>query len=689
MRKILPTLHSNKKQIIVAFLVIVIAFVSRQNANAQITTQYAFGIGNSLTAASGEIATDSDGNYIIMGEFHGLNVDFDPGTNTKLLSSAGNADIYVAKYSPTGSLIFAFNIGGTELDAGGCVKTDTAGNIYISGWFRGTVDFDPSSNTANLVSNGDLGTDPGFGGDAFLAKYNSSGQYQWALNIGSSSILDYGAQIYIDSNGDVLWGGSFTGTNVDFDPSSNTAFLSSPGVTSSYLAKYTSDGTFIYAKVFGGATVVNCALRDIVEDNTGNIYILGHFDGTMDANPDAGVNNLVSNGCGDIYVIKLNSNAQLVWAFNLGGNNCDYPWAMTMDATNNIYITGQLTSTNVDFNPGVGFNTISTHGLNDIFIAKYDQNGNYVFANAIGSSGEDAGYAIDVRDNSLILTGYFSGTVDFNPSTENNTLSSNGDRDIFVVKYDLDGNYKTSFNIGSSSNDYGRGVEFMDGDNIVIVGAFQGTNVNFAPTGSPITISSNGDYDIFVAKYTLNSTLPVTVIDFFGTIKNRTIAVLNWTVTNEQQIDKYIVESSPNGIEFIQVGAVNSKGNTLTNVTYQFEDRKTFNGDNFYRIKIVEKDGSINYTKTTRLNVSSISTMNVYPNPVRNILNIKVSGEIGNKPVRVLIINQVGQILYNNYHIQGTGGKIDINVANYTSGNYIVQLINEQGVIGSTKFIKQ
>jgi hypothetical protein len=348
------------KLYIVAFLVL--CFYTKSNSQ---TTQWALAAGNSLEQAVGDITTDINSNIIAVGNIVGTNVDVDPSAGTTNLSSAGNRDIYVAKYTTDGALVFAFRIGGTSNDAASNVITDASGNIYVSGWFRGTVDFDPSTtSTANLTSNGEsVGADNDFGGDAFLVKYNSSGQYQWALNVGSTSIYDAGGKILIDNNGDVLWAGSFTGSNVDFDPSASTNALSAVGTTESYLAKYTSAGVYVWAKRFGGTTVVNCALRDIVVDNSSNIYVLGHFDGTIDLNPDPAVtNNFTSNGCGDFYVVKLNSSAQYVWGFNVGGSSCDYPWTMGIDASSNIYITGQLTSSNADFNPGVATNALSSLG---------------------------------------------------------------------------------------------------------------------------------------------------------------------------------------------------------------------------------------------------------------------------------------------------------------------------------------
>ncbi|MCZ2223253.1 MAG: hypothetical protein LC122_06440 [Chitinophagales bacterium] len=183
MKKLLHTLNSNKKQIIVAFLITAIAFVNKQNANAQVF-QHAFSYGGVDYQAAHKIVIDNDGNKIIIGTFRGTNVDFNPSTSASfLLSSVGDNDIYIAKFSSTGNFIKAIGIGGVGNDAGNSVATDNVGNIYITGWFRGTVDFDPSSNVANVVSNGESGTDLGYNGEVYLAKYNTNLEYQLAFNI--------------------------------------------------------------------------------------------------------------------------------------------------------------------------------------------------------------------------------------------------------------------------------------------------------------------------------------------------------------------------------------------------------------------------------------------------------------------------------------------------------------------------
>lgn len=474
-------------------------------ANSQKPTA-AFNIGNSLEQQATDIAVDKFGNSIIVGLFKGTNVDFDPSPqSTAFLTSSGDNDIYVAKYNADGQYQWAFKIGGASNDAALDVALDPTGNIYVSGYFRGqSIDFNPSNSSQNLLnSNGDFGQERGFGGDAFLAKFSSSGEYMWALNVGSSDILDYGTDIYIDKQGNLLWTGAFTGSNVDFDPSLSTHTLSSKGTSEVFLAKYDTNGQYLWAVSFGGTSVVSSSGRAITGDNEGNIYFTGHFDGTIDLNPGMDVSNFTSKGCGDFFLVKLTGNAQYIWGFNIGGSQCDYVWDIGIDPTNNVYLTGYYGSTNVDFNPGAATNFMSSVGGYDIYLAKYDQNGSYVFSQTFGSFGDDIAFKVNVQPSGYSIAGSFSGKIDFDNGPGEFNLTSAGGTDIFAAKYNLNGQFQSGFKVGSSLNEAAMGLaSFGACGNTYLAGYFQSSNVDFDPTSSNLILSSQGGSDIFLAQYT-------------------------------------------------------------------------------------------------------------------------------------------------------------------------------------------
>lgn len=187
------------------------------------------------------IVCDNLSNVYVSGYFR-ESPDFNPSPSLSNILNASAGTLFIAKYNSLGQYQWAFNIGQGNVDnAPFGMKIDALANIYITGYFQGTNrDFNPSSSASNtLTSNG--------GFDAFVVKYNSAGDYQWAIAIGGPN-TDVGRDIEIDPLGNVYLVGDFNGTNIDFDPSiTGTALLSSSGYDV-FLAKYNPAGQFQWAK---------------------------------------------------------------------------------------------------------------------------------------------------------------------------------------------------------------------------------------------------------------------------------------------------------------------------------------------------------------------------------------------------------------------------------------------------------
>jgi len=692
MKKLLPTLHSNKKQIIVAFLVIVIAFVSKQNANAQVF-QHAFSYGGVDYQAAHKIVIDNEGNKIIVGTFRGTYVDFNPSKNPFfLLSSVGDKDIYIAKFSSTGNFIKAIGIGGIGNDVGISVATDNVGNIYITGWFRGTVDFDPSSNVANVVSNGESGTDLGYNGEVYLAKYNTNLEYQWAFNIGGTGVNDAGTKVRVDNNGNVYLGGYFAGSNVDFDPSPTNQFLMSTAglhATEGFVAKYTSSGSFVWVVKFGESAAYDAGVRDFIFDSNNNLYAVGYFSGTIDLAPGSSTSNFTSNGCGDIFLVKLDNSKNYVWGFKIGGSNCDYSMSIGVDATNNVYITGTISSLNIDFDPGLGVANLSSTsaGNNDAFIAKYTDNGSFVYAFTLGSTGADAAYQVLVQDAAFTVVGYFSETIDADPGLGVQNLTSSGLQDIYVIRYALDGTLLNAYQFGSSStDDCAFGITGNGNHAITFVGTFGGTNVDFDPSTGQALLSSSDGYDAFFASFDFNASLPSTLTSFSALQKGKDI-VLNWTVTNEINVSYYDIEYSKDNTRFSSIGTMQAK-NGSAEIAYTKTHYGISNGTHFYRIKTVDKDGKFVYSNVIRIEITTPNELLVYPNPATTD-KIKIRyNAVSNAKYQAVIINANGQIVRQENLSELMNGQ-DIYIGNLAKGIYTIRLIDDnKGNISTATFIK-
>src|SRR3989344_2124164 len=300
-------------------------------------------------------------------------------------------------------------MGGSSLDGSNAMAIDASANIYTTGYFQGTSDFDPGEGTANLTSAG--------ANDIFVCKLDSAGNLIWAKQLGGTGV-DVGSAIDIDASGNVYISGGFEAT-VDFDPGSGIYNLTAVGGSDIFVTKLDSSGNFVWAVRMGGSNVEDCA--SVAVDATGYIYTTGYFQGTGDFDPGVGVNNLTSSGGADIFISKLDSSGNFVWVKQLVGafGDYDYGKSLAVDNLGNIYFTGNFTGT-TDFDPGAGVYQLTTTAGSDIFIAKLDASGAFVWAKqmvGVGTSGDGA-YALTLDNaGNVYSTGFFQGTVDFDPGT--------------------------------------------------------------------------------------------------------------------------------------------------------------------------------------------------------------------------------------------------------------------------------
>lgn len=467
-------------------------------------------IGGANADAGYDIATDGSGNVFVVGEFQGT-VDFDPGTGTANLSSAGNIDLFFSKYSSSGTYLWSKSLGGTNADYCRSVVADGSGNIYITGAFSGTIDFDPGAGTSNLTSSGQ--------GDIYFAKYDASGNYVWAYKIGNSG-NEFGWNIGIDGSSNVYLSGVFQGTT-DFDPGAGTANLTSNGSPNDiFFAKYSPTGGYLWANRIGGSTADYA--RDMAVDASGNVYITGEFQGTVDFDPGAGTANLIPAGFFEIYFAKYSTTGAYIWAKNVGGANGDIGYGIAVDGTGNVYVTGYFETT-ADFDPGAGTANLTVGGSNDIFVAKYSSTGNYIWANKIGGIGSDLGYniAFDASSN-VYVTGSFASTADFDPGAGTANLTSTGPSDVFVAKYSSSGAYVFAFKIGGTNTDVGRAIAVSSSGVQHVTGEFMNT-ADFDPGAGTASLVSAGNTDIYFAQYTTATT----TINEFENLADRFIVYPN------------------------------------------------------------------------------------------------------------------------------------------------------------------
>jgi len=306
-----------------------------------------------------DIAIDHSGNVITTGLFNGV-VDFDPGAGVSNLNGTQSQNCFIYKLNTNGEYIWAKAFSGGTNHTGYVVDVDAYGNVYTSGVFNGNTDFDPGTDSTILQTPHDA---------LFINKLDSNGQFVWVKEFGSNSTLNPYASIkslQVSPEGMVYLTGDFLNT-ADFNPGTASHNLTSNGLYDAYILKLNSLGNFVWVKQFSGLQGETC-LALTLDDNQ-NIYSTGYFIGTTDFNPNAGVYNLTSNGATDIYINKLDSNGNFIWARQMGGIADDQGYSIALNVSGDLFTVGHFTST-VDFDPNTGSYPLTAMGLGDAFIQK-------------------------------------------------------------------------------------------------------------------------------------------------------------------------------------------------------------------------------------------------------------------------------------------------------------------------------
>lgn len=447
------------------------------------------------------------------------------------------------------------------------METDANGNIYTTGTFSGTVDFDPSTAVFNLTAtsgsdnyiqkldangnfiwaraigginndksydihidpmgnvyntghfNGTVDFDPSIAvfnltsvgaGDIYIYKLNALGDFVWAKSMGQLG-SDWGTSIVSDATGNAYIVGSFQGT-VDFDPSTGVQNLTSAGDYDSFFLKLTANRNFVWAKRMGNTS--NDVINTLEIDALGNLYTTGYFVGTMDVDPGTGVQNLTSVGTNsETYIQKLDNNGDLIWAKRLAASNAyNRPQGLCLDATGNVYTVGTFAGT-MDVDPSATTLYLTPQGSSDAFIHKLDPNGNFVWAKKMGQVGYSESRAIDVdAQGNIYTTGIFNNTINLDPSpTNTDSITTNGNFDLLIQQLDSTGNFVWGTTIGGTDADYATAIHVDNNDDIHLIGQFKDTiQVNLA--SGTTTLASQGREDVFILKLKSGITTNMTTL---------------------------------------------------------------------------------------------------------------------------------------------------------------------------------
>lgn len=437
-----------------------------------------------------DMTLDADGNQFISG-YTSSSIIYSSDSGEDTLSIGMGFAAFVFKLSPSGNVLLAKAFQCNTFIESPCVAVDESGNIYLTGGYRTILDADPGPEEFILNSNGIM--------DIFIIKLDSTGNLVWAKSMGGGN-SDAGQGIAIDSDGNVISAGKFGGSSpVDFNPAEDEeAYLSVQETGRTYIQKLDSNGEFIWVKGFGGSDISGFKL-----DDSDNIHIIGQFQGnfgTSDFDPGEGEYMMSSVSQRDIFVLKLDADANFIWAKSLGGTYQENANSFDIDSEGNIYLTGTFRM-DIDLDPGPDQQVEVSIGDWDIFIVKLNDSGSLEWGHAIGAEGykRDEGLSIAVNEEGdVYTTGRFEGDIDFQPGTVGMQLSSPEDKSVYVAKLDTYGNFIWVNSFATSHSDQHIAVDSYGG--VYRAGNFTGT-VDFDPDSTEAVLTFNWPKSFYVSKW--------------------------------------------------------------------------------------------------------------------------------------------------------------------------------------------
>ncbi|MCS3871120.1 hypothetical protein J3D55_004036 [Chryseobacterium ginsenosidimutans] len=487
----------------------------------------------------------------------------------------------------------------------------------------------------------------------------TDGAIQWVKQFGGG-FDEVVTDATIDGEGNYYVTGYFMGAGatygLDADPGPGVYTLSVPSAIANrdiFIVKLNSTGDFVWAKQISTPTGAgNDDATVIKTDSAGNVYVAGSYvSADFDPGPGTDVHTIAS-GSGNGFIVKLTSQGDLTWVKTLDGSSSKKINNMVIDAQDNLYVVGHFQG-NIDLNPDPTATDIKTTAGNfDTFVAKYDSSGSYLWGQSYGGTGSDTASKIYLNGNNLYTGGWFSNTVDLDPSAGTNSFTSTGGSDAYVSKFNTDGIYVSSYVIADSSTGSNeiRDIVADGSGNLYLSGTFQSSVIGAN------SYTSAGAADNFYLK--LDPTMNFSGIYIVGGTQGQGSPLIQ-PLTGT----KFVGVGTSSGTADFDYTANTSAVTGTTASTYTYITKFDF--------------------ETTMLGVSDIDKkfdFSVYPIPAKDDLNIRSERKIKSASV----FSMDGKRVYN---IEKQDIK-NVNVSMLPTGTYFLQVKDEKGNINQTKFIK-
>lgn len=436
-------------------------------------------IGGYDNEQSGKVKYDQQGNSYVTGSFSSSTLNI--GGITLQNGFPGFSDIFLAKYNPEGNVLWAISFGGNKNENNSLIEVDGNGNIYLTGSFQSPSIMLGETQVVNYSAG------PIFY-DVFISKLNENGDFIWSKSAGGE-MSDHSMGLHVDAYGSVYFSGRFA-LSIQFGGIELTTNPNA-GNTGGFLVKYDPLGNEEWVKGIVGSV----GGMSVATDLAGNVYLNGSYQNYYF---DYGQGTMVDpeNWDQDSFLIKYTTSGDFLWFRSSDGSCSLWVAEMITDVYGNILFTGHLAG-NAGEEQTFGSHTISTSGIADMFIVKYDSDGNVLWAKTIGGNGYDRAYGLQADGTGNV---YLIGSFDSPSMILNGEVSINqGASDAIVVAFSSNGQILWHEIAGGNGNDVGTGIDISSSGEIFIIGQF-GSAPFILGNYSTSTV---GGSDIFIAKMAL------------------------------------------------------------------------------------------------------------------------------------------------------------------------------------------